>query len=139
MLNVVPERQAPDWPTQPERDDVMRSFLRMGSVREAAGPIVLATSALLLSPTAAFAAPAGDSPLIPTARESSILILFFLNIIVVVWALIEVPRSRHLSISAKWLWSLALILLPVVGPLVWFTFGRRSARGSGAYGGRSSV
>ncbi|GGD76871.1 PLD nuclease N-terminal domain-containing protein [Microbacterium murale] len=41
-------------------------------------------------------------------------------------ALVQIHRSSH-SAGTKILWSITVIVLPVVGSLVWFVFGTRRA------------
>lgn len=52
------------------------------------------------------------------------LVLGFLYIINALTAIITVFRS-HRDISAVWAWLLVLLLLPVVGFLIYFVFGRK--------------
>lgn len=44
-----------------------------------------------------------------------------------VWAIINVVGS-HASISAKVLWTVGILVLPVLGFLLWLFLGPRSAR-----------
>lgn len=44
-----------------------------------------------------------------------------------VWAIINVVGS-HASTGAKVLWTVGILILPVVGFLLWLFFGPRSAR-----------
>ena len=46
-----------------------------------------------------------------------------------VWALVSIVGS-HNSTGSKVLWSLLVILLPIIGFLIWLVAGPRAAQGS---------
>ena len=51
----------------------------------------------------------------------------FLLLIAVIWAIINVVQSRA-STGGKVAWTVALILLPLLGFILWLIFGPRSAK-----------
>lgn len=55
---------------------------------------------------------------------------FIIGVIILVldiWAIINVIKSGA-STGAKVLWTLLILILPVVGLIIWFFLGPRSAR-----------
>lgn len=54
-------------------------------------------------------------------------ILGFLLLIAVVWAIINVVQSNA-STGAKVVWTVAILLLPLFGFIIWLLFGPRSAK-----------
>ena len=54
-------------------------------------------------------------------------ILGLLILIVDVWAIVNIVGSRA-DVLAKVLWTLLVLLLPVIGLIIWFLAGPRSAR-----------
>ncbi len=51
-----------------------------------------------------------------------------LSIAVVTYALVDISRHRGLSTPAAVLWVLLVVLLPFVGPALWFFVGRPRVR-----------
>lgn len=49
--------------------------------------------------------------------------LLALAVILCLAALITVWLGRHHSIASRILWTFVVILIPIVGPLAWFTLG----------------
>ena len=47
-----------------------------------------------------------------------------------VWAIVHVFGSRH-SVGAKVLWTVLILIFPVVGFLIWLLFGPRAVAQSG--------
>lgn len=47
-------------------------------------------------------------------------------VLLTIYAVVEVAqmRSSNVRTMPSWLWAVAVICLPVVGPLLWFIFGR---------------
>ncbi|MFV0430371.1 MAG: PLD nuclease N-terminal domain-containing protein [Arachnia sp.] len=47
-------------------------------------------------------------------------------IMLTVYAVVEVAQSRGYKVRAmpRWLWAFVVICLPVVGPILWFGWGR---------------
>lgn len=62
-------------------------------------------------------------------------LLGLLGLVLMVWALLEVAQSRTGGLG-KALWIVFLLAAPVVGWLVWFFLGPRSADGRGDRGWR---
>ncbi len=56
-------------------------------------------------------------------------------IAITVFAVIDAILTPREQLPGKVWWVLAIILLPVVGPLAWLAVGRRARRGSGGSGG----
>jgi hypothetical protein len=54
-------------------------------------------------------------------------LLGLLILIADIWALVHVLGSTA-SVGAKVVWSLLILIFPVVGFLIWLVFGRRAAR-----------
>ena len=59
---------------------------------------------------------------------------FVLLLVVTVFALVEAIMTPRSELSGKGWWVAAIVLLPLVGPLLWLTVGRRSRRAPGADG-----
>jgi hypothetical protein len=55
-------------------------------------------------------------------------------IAVTVFAVIDAILTPRDQLPGKVWWVLAILLLPVVGPLAWLTVGRRARRGGGSGG-----
>ena len=64
------------------------------------------------------------NPLIPTAWESTVLGIGLLTLVLFLVAFIDIARARHLPSRAQAGWTLLALVLPVAGPLLWFTIGR---------------
>lgn len=45
-----------------------------------------------------------------------------------VWAIINIIRAPGTSIGAKILWSLLILILPVIGLIIWYFAGPRASR-----------
>ena len=43
-----------------------------------------------------------------------------------VFALVQIARSSELSSTGRAIWVLIVLFVPIVGPVVWFSIGRRS-------------
>lgn len=69
----------------------------------------------------------GSNPLVPNAGEFMILGIAILALMLFIAALIDILHSQHLFSSTKVPWVLATLILPFLGPVAWFFFGRRSA------------
>ena len=54
-------------------------------------------------------------------------ILGLLWLLVVIWAVIQVAQSSA-SGTAKLLWILVMLFLPVLGVIIWFLLGPKSAK-----------
>lgn len=52
--------------------------------------------------------------------------LIVIQLILLVVALIDLIRIRSTN-GPKWLWALVIIFFNVIGPIVYFIFGRKSA------------
>lgn len=46
------------------------------------------------------------------------------SVILAVAALISIWLGRHHSTSAKLVWTVAVLVLPIIGPIGWFVLGR---------------
>jgi hypothetical protein len=55
-------------------------------------------------------------------------ILGLLILVADVWAIINIFQARGTSAGAKLLWTLLILFLPVLGLIIWFFAGPRSAR-----------
>lgn len=54
----------------------------------------------------------------------------FLITVLWIWALLDLFKSVFENLSVKGLWFIAIILFPVIGPLVYFQIGKkRTVRG----------
>ncbi|WP_328812429.1 PLD nuclease N-terminal domain-containing protein [Rhodococcus sp. NBC_00297] len=45
-------------------------------------------------------------------------------------AVVSIVRSAHLGILAKAAWSIVAFVLPIIGPLLWFTVGKKYPYGT---------
>lgn len=65
----------------------------------------------------------------------------FAVIVLYVYVLVELGRSRSADVRAlpKWLWLIVVLVIPLVGPVLWLVFGRPRAElpPSGGDGGGS--
>lgn len=52
-----------------------------------------------------------------------------------VFAIVDAVLTPREQMPKKGLWVLAIVLLPVIGPIAWLTVGRRARRQSGGSGG----
>ncbi|MCG6872590.1 MAG: PLDc N-terminal domain-containing protein [Gammaproteobacteria bacterium] len=55
-------------------------------------------------------------------------LLGFIHLVLVVWAVINIVQSRN-SNGSKVLWTVLVIMVPVVGILLWLLFGPRGRAG----------
>ena len=69
-----------------------------------------------------------DNPIMPMWFELAVLLPLVLHLVLLVSALISVGRSRHTA-TAKGVWVLITLAVPVLGPLLWFFMGRRAISG----------
>ncbi|WP_106815823.1 PLDc N-terminal domain-containing protein [Microbacterium timonense] len=68
------------------------------------------------------------NPLLPTGYDVTWSMLTAVAIALTVLALILLARSaRRLTPSQGLLWTLVVLLVPVLGPIAWLTIGRRTA------------
>ena len=60
-----------------------------------------------------------------------LLLLYFVPACIWLYAIVEASLTRNPSVLPRYAWTLVTLLLPGVGTLLWFVFGRRrSARSS---------
>jgi hypothetical protein len=58
-----------------------------------------------------------------------------LLIALTVFAIVDAVQTPRDELPGKGWWIVAILLLPLIGPLAWLTVGRRARRGSGGAGG----
>ncbi|MBN6885673.1 membrane-anchored protein YejM (alkaline phosphatase superfamily) [Cytobacillus horneckiae] len=51
--------------------------------------------------------------------------IILIQLILMVIAIIDIVRNEHTK-GPKWLWILAVIFINIIGPIVYFIFGRRT-------------
>ena len=51
--------------------------------------------------------------------------LILLELGLLVWALIDVIRREHVTGGNKVVWILVIVLINIIGPIVYFLFGRK--------------
>ncbi|MDR1790964.1 MAG: PLD nuclease N-terminal domain-containing protein [Propionibacteriaceae bacterium] len=63
-------------------------------------------------------------------------LVFAIPIILDIYCLIELAQAdaEKVRTMPKWLWAFAILLLPIIGALCWFLFGRPSNDGGGGWG-----
>ena len=54
--------------------------------------------------------------------------LYILTLIIWVWALIDLFKTRYKNAMVKGLWLIAILFFPVIGSLVYFQYGKKSSR-----------
>lgn len=54
--------------------------------------------------------------------------LLLMIAVLTVCALVQLFHAESRSLVAKVVWVLAILLFPVLGPIAWFAFGKRSLR-----------
>ena len=54
------------------------------------------------------------------------LVLLVLALVLLVLALVQIARTSELSSTGRAIWVLIVLFVPIVGPVVWFSIGRRS-------------
>lgn len=59
---------------------------------------------------------------------------FVLLLVVTVFALVEAIMTPRAELARKGWWVAAIVLLPLVGPLLWLVVGRRSREAPGGGG-----
>ena len=53
-----------------------------------------------------------------------ILPLLVLQLILLVTALVSLVKSEHIN-GPKWIWALIIVLLNIIGPVLFFIFGKK--------------
>lgn len=53
--------------------------------------------------------------------------IFFLQAVLLIIALWDIIRNKHLN-GPKWLWILVIVLGSILGPILYFVFGRSKNR-----------
>ncbi len=61
---------------------------------------------------------------------------FVVLLVVTVYAVVEAAMTPRHQLAGKGWWLLSIVLLPLVGPVLWLTVGRRSRRTPGESGDR---
>lgn len=69
-----------------------------------------------------------SNPLVPATYDVVMTLVPLVILGIMVVALVSVSRmSKHLTLSQLGVWMLLVIFVPVIGPIVWLTTGRRKA------------
>lgn len=69
----------------------------------------------------------GHNPLIPAGYDIAWSIIAMFAVALMIVAIISLARgARHLTVIAGLAWSLVVVLVPVIGPVVWLSVGRRT-------------
>lgn len=67
----------------------------------------------------------GATPLIPTTWEVLALLVGAAVIVLFVVAVLSLSKDEHYTATQRLLWLLVLLAAPVLGPILWWTLGRR--------------
>lgn len=68
----------------------------------------------------------GHNPLIPAGYDIAWSIVAIFAVALVIVAIISLARAaRHLTVIVGMVWTLVVLLVPVIGPVVWLSVGRR--------------
>lgn len=70
------------------------------------------------------------NPIIPMWFEVAVMLPLILHFLLLVAALISVGRNRRHTSTAKGVWVLIIIAVPVLGPILWFLIGRNATSGN---------
>lgn len=55
--------------------------------------------------------------------------LLTVNVVLFISALISIARNRTYTSRGTVVWALIVVVVPVLGPVLWFVLGRRTAQG----------
>ncbi|WP_051298268.1 PLD nuclease N-terminal domain-containing protein [Arthrobacter castelli] len=69
------------------------------------------------------------NPVVPMWFEVAALLPVIVHLVLFVLALISIGRSRRHTSTAKGVWVLVSILIPLLGPVLWFLIGRNAPSG----------
>lgn len=73
------------------------------------------------------------NPIIPVWFEVAVLLPLIVHLLLLVAALIGIGRSRRHTSTAKGVWIIIAIAVPVLGPILWFLIGRNAPSGFDVY------
>lgn len=62
------------------------------------------------------------NPLVPNAWEIFSLVLGASVIFLIVWAIISIAHSRHISLTLQLLWVALVVSAPLIGSVIWFIY-----------------
>ena len=66
------------------------------------------------------------NPLIPVWFDLAWSGFVLCALVLLVLALVQIARTSELSSTGRAIWVLIVLFVPIVGPVVWFSIGRRS-------------
>ena len=66
------------------------------------------------------------NPLIPVWFDLAWSGFVLCALVLLVLALVQIARTPELSSTGRAIWVLIVLFVPIVGPVVWFSIGRRS-------------
>ena len=66
------------------------------------------------------------NPLIPVWFDLAWSGFVLCTLVLLVLALVQIARTPELSSTGRAIWMLIVLFVPIVGPVVWFSIGRRS-------------
>jgi hypothetical protein len=55
-----------------------------------------------------------------------ILVFIIIPMILMLWALVDISKRRESDTARKFLWALVVIFIPLIGPLLYLTLGKKS-------------
>ena len=50
--------------------------------------------------------------------------LLLLQLLLLIWAIIDLARRREVKVLPKWAWALVIIFVNLFGPIIYFVAGR---------------
>ncbi|MBP2215039.1 hypothetical protein H4V95_000230 [Arthrobacter sp. CAN_C5] len=62
------------------------------------------------------------NPLVPDAWEIFSLVLGSSVIFLILWAIISIAHSRHISLTLQLLWVALVVSAPLIGSVIWFIY-----------------
>ncbi len=72
----------------------------------------------------------GSNPIVPTVWEGLPIAILILGLLLTVNAVVAIVRSEDLTSSARTLWVIFAVLVPIVGAVAWFLYNRLTLVGN---------